>query len=386
MPALAAMTGCAVGPDYQRPEVTNIPAAYAGAANGWKVAAPQAHLPGGNRWEVFGDPELNRLETEATEANQDIKAAAARFEQARASADVARSGLFPRLGGSFLPVRQRDSENRPAGGKSAETYDSFTVPFDLSYELDLWGRVRRTVEAAKAQVQAEAADVEEVLTDTNASLFRLPERPLNQALFVIPPELPSELLERRPDTASAERRLAAANANIGVAKAAFFPAIKFNGLAGFQSADVGRLFNAASCLRAAGPTLTLPFFQGAQLSADMHRAKAAHEEAVAKYRGTVLAAFAEGENNLAAEHLLAREYEQVMGAVQSARIQLETANNRYREGLVTFPEVATAQNAALTTERTGARPRGLQLVAVVALIKSLGGGWQPMDANHTPTE
>ncbi|MHC1744164.1 MAG: efflux transporter outer membrane subunit [Syntrophobacteraceae bacterium] len=459
---LAAMTGCAVGPNYQRPEVTTIPPAYTASENGWKIGTPQAHLPRGNWWEVFGDPELNRLEAEASEANQDIKAAAARFEQARASADVARSGLFPRLGGAFLPVRQRDSENRPAGGKPGETYDSFTVPFDLSYELDLWGRVRRTVEAAKAQAQAGAADLESVrlaiqaeiaadyfavraldsdkalleasievyrksldlvrnrraggvvsdldvaqaetvlqtteaqlpenelqrtkfqnalavLTGNNASLFRLPERPLDQAPFVIPPDLPSELLERRPDIAAAEQRMAAANANIGVAKAAFFPTIKFNGLAGFQSADVGKLFNAASYLWAVGPTLTLPFFQGAQLSANLRQARAAHEEAVAKYRGTVLAAFADVENNLAGEHLLAREYEQIRGAIQSARKQMEIANNRYREGLVTYLEVATAQNAALTTERTGARLRGQQRLAVVALIKSLGGGWQSMD-------
>ncbi len=461
---LVGMTGCAVGPNYQRPEVTTIPAAYAGMESGWKIAAPTAHLPRGSWWEVFGDLELNRLETEVTAANQDIKAAVARFEQARASADVARSGLFPRLGGSFLPVRQRDSENRPVGGKPGETYDSFTVPFDLSYEVDLWGRVRRTVEAAKAQVQAGAADVESVrlaiqaevaadyfavraldsdkallkasievyrkslelvrnrraggmvsdldvaqaetvlqtteaqlpdnelqrarfqnalavLTGNNASLFRLPERPLDQAPFVIPPDLPSELLERRPDIAAAEQRMAAANANIGVAKAAFFPTIKFNGLTGFQSADVGKLFNAASYLWAAGPTLTLPFFQGSQLSANLRQAKAAHGEAVAKYRGTVLAAFAEVENNLAAEHLLAREVEQVMGAMESARKQLEIANNRYREGLVTYLEVATAQNAALTTERATARLRGQQMVAVVALIKSLGGGWQAVEVN-----
>ena len=148
------LAGCAVGPDYQRPEATTIPPAYTGVSDEWKIAAPQAHLPKGNWWEIFGDPELNHLEAEAAEANQDLKAAYARFNQARAVADVARSGLFPRLGASFLPIEQRDSENRPVGGKPGQTYDTFTVPFDLSYELDLWGRVRRTVESAKAQVQA----------------------------------------------------------------------------------------------------------------------------------------------------------------------------------------------------------------------------------------
>lgn len=456
--ALMAVTGCAVGPNYQRPEATTISASYAAVDGGWKIATPRAHLPRGNWWEIFGDLELNRLETDAAEANQDLKAAAARFEQARAGADVARSGLFPRLGGAFQPVRQRDSENRPAGGKPGETYNSFTVPFDLSYEFDLWGRVRRAVEAAKAQEKASADDVVSVmlaiqtevaadyltlraldadkallessieayrksfelvrnrraggmvsdldvaqaetvlrtaeaqrpenelqrakfqnalavLTGKNASLFRVAERPLDLAPLVIPPGLPSELLERRPDIAAAEHRMAAANANVGVAKAAFFPTIKFNGLAGFQSANIGTLFNAPSWLWAAGPSVTLPFFQGGQLRANLHQARAAHEEAVARYRATVLAAFADVENSLAAEHFLASEYDQVMAAIQAARKQLEIANNRYSAGLVTYLEVATAQNTTLGTERTGMRLRGQQLVAVVALIKSLGGGW-----------
>ena len=156
------LSGCAVGPDYQRPEATTIPAAYTGVSDEWKIAVPQAHLPKGNWWEMFDDAELNRLEAEAAAANQDLKAAAARFEQARAVVDVARSGLFPRLGISFLPTWQHDSENRPAGGKPGQTYDTYTVPFDLSYELDLWGRVRRTIESATAQAQASADDVESV--------------------------------------------------------------------------------------------------------------------------------------------------------------------------------------------------------------------------------
>ena len=460
--ALLVLSACAVGPDYLRPEATTIPEAYAGPSGEWKIAAPRAHLPRGNWWEILGDPELNRLEADAAAANQDLKAVAARFEQARALADVARSGLFPRLGVSFQPVRQRDSENRPTGGKPGQTYDSFTVPFDLSYELDLWGRVRRTVESATAQKEAGADDVESaklaiqsevaadyfslraldadkalllssvevyrksleltrnrraggmvsdldvaqaetvlktteaqlpdntrqrakfqnalaVLTGKNASLFRIEERPLDLAPLVIPPDLPSDLLERRPDIAAAERRMAAANANIGVATAAFFPTIKFNGLAGFQSADLGILLDWPSRFWAVGPSLTLPLFQGGQLTANLRQAKAAHEETVAKYRATVLAAFADVENNLAAEYLLAGEYEQIMDAMRSARKQLEIANNRYNSGLVTYLEVATAQNTALGTERTGMRLRGQQLVAAVALIKSLGGGWQTTD-------
>lgn len=456
--ALAAVSGCAVGPDYQRPEATTIPPAYAGAEDGWKIATPLAHLPRGNWWEIFGDPGLSRLEAEAIAANQDLKVAVARFDQARAIADVARSGLFPRLGASFQPVRQRDSENRPVGGKPGKTYDSLTVPFDLSYEIDLWGRVRRTVESATAQKEASADDVESVrlaiqaevaadyftiraldadkgllllsievyrrslalvrnrraggmvsdldvaqaetvlrtaeaqlpdtalqrarfehalavLTGKNASLFRLSERPLEIGPIVIPPGLPSELLERRPDIAAAERRMAAANASIGVATAAFFPTIKLNGLAGIQSADTGTLFDWPSRFWAAGPSISMPLFQGGQLTANLNQAKAAYEETVARYRQTVLTAFADVENNLVAEQLLAGQYDQVMAALKAARKQLEIANNRYSSGLVTYLEVAAAQNTVISTERTSMRLRGQQLVAAIALIKSLGGGW-----------
>jgi len=463
---LTALSGCAVGPDYQRPEATTIPDAYTGVSDEWKIAVPQAHLPKGNWWEMFGDEELNRLEAEAAAANQDLKAAVARFEQARAVVDVAQSGLFPRLGISFLPIWQHDSANRPAGGKPGQTYDTFTVPFDLSYELDLWGRIRRTIESATALARASADDVESVrlaiqaevaadyfavrtldadkalllssihvyhksfklvrdrraggivsdldvaqsetvlktteaqlpdtvlqrakfqnalavLTGNNASLFRLEERPLDLGLFTIPSDLPSELLERRPDIAAAERRMAAANANIGVAKAAFFPTIRFSGLAGFQSGDMAILYNWPSRLWAAGPFLTQPLFEGGRLTANLQQSKAAYEETVAKYRGTVLAAFADVENNLAAEHLLASEYEKALAASQSARRQLKIADNRYRAGLVTYLDVATAENIALGTERASVRLRGQQVVAIVALIKSLGGGWQAPDLSNT---
>lgn len=457
--------GCAVGPNYKRPEATTIPAAYTGVSDEWKIAVPQAHLPKGNWWEIFSDPELSRLEGEAAEANQDLKIAYARFNQARAVADVVRSGLFPRLGASFLPVEQRDSDNRPVGGKPGKIYDTFIATFDLSYEFDLWGRVRRSVESAKAQVQASAEDVESVrlatqaevaadyfairaldadkalllssievyhkslelvrnrraggmvsdldvaqaetvlktaeaqlpdnalqrakfehalavLTGKNASLFHVPERTLDLGPLVVPPALPSELLERRPDIAAAERRMAAGNANIGVATAAFFPTIKLSALGGFWSGDLnanrnmGDLFEWPSRYWAIGPVLTQPLFQGGQLSANLRQAKAAYEETVARYRQTVLNAFADVENNLAAEYLLADQYEQVMAASKAARKQLGIASNRYEAGLVTYLEVATAQNTTLGIERTGMRLRGQQLVAVVALIKSLGGGWQ----------
>lgn len=460
LPALLAivMPGCTVGPDYRRPEATTIPETYRGPQGEWKIATPKAHLPKGNWWEIFADAELDRLESEAAEANQDLKAAVARFDQARAQADVARSGLFPHVGVSAIPAGQLDSENRPAGGKPGVTYATYTVPFDLSYEVDLWGRVKRTVEAATAQQQASADDVESVrlaiqaevaadyvairaldadkalllssidaykkslalvrnrraggmvsdldvaqaetvlrtaeaqlpdnalqrakfvhalavLVGMNASVFHIEERSLDIDLLLIPPDLPSDLLERRPDIAAAERRMAGANANIGVAKAAFFPTVKLVGLAGFQSGDTGTLFSWPSWFWALGSSLAQPLFEGGQLSAKLSQAQAAYEETLAKYRGTVLAAFADVENNLAAEHLLASEIDKQSAALRSARKQLEISNNRYSSGLVTYLDVATAQNTALSAERTNVRLRGQQLVAVVALIKSLGGGW-----------
>lgn len=441
-----------------------MPTTYAGATNEWKVAEPEAHLPKGPWWEIFADPELSRLELQAAEANQQLQVAAARFAQARANADIARSGLFPRIGAGFAAARQRASENRPSNltGEAvgnAPTYNTFVLPFDLSYELDLWGRVRRQVEAAKASVQADAADLEAVrlaiaaevaadyftlraldaektalaasietyrrsleltrhrragglvsdldvaqaetvlntaeaqlpaLTLTRsrfehalatligqpASLFHLPVAALEREPPVIPTELPSALLERRPDIAAAEQRMAAANASVGVAKAAFFPTVRFNGLAGFQSIDAGTLFDWPSRFWAVGPSLTLPLFEGGQRPAKLRATKAAYEETVARYRQTVLTAFAEVEDSLAAQGLLARQYEQELEALAAARKQLEIANNRYRSGLVTYLSVATAQNTVLERERVVARLRGQRFAAAVALVKSLGGGWE----------
>ena len=469
--ALMLFAGCVVGPDYHRPvAVTTMPDAYAGASNEWKTATPQAHLPKGAWWEIFGDDELNRLEAMAAGANQQLQAAVARFAQARALADVARSGLFPRIGVGFSATRQRDSVNRPLAttgepaGKSF-TYDNFVLPFDLSYELDLWGRVRRQMESARATARADAADVESVrlaiaaevaadyftvraldaeitalaasieayrksleltrnrraaglvsdldvaqaetvlktaeaqlpaitltrakfehavatLAGQPATMFHLPPVPLDRESPVIPPELPSSLLERRPDIAAAEQRMAAANAAIGVAKAAFFPVARFNGLAGFQSIDAGTLFDWPSRLWAVGPSVSLPLFEGGRRSAEMRRTKAAYQETVARYRDTVLRAFAEVEDNLAAQRLLADQYEQELAALASARKQLEIAQNRYRSGLVSYLHVTTAQNTVLERERAVARLRGQRFVAALALVKSLGGGWQGLDSDR----
>jgi outer membrane protein, multidrug efflux system len=456
--SLTSSSGCLVGPQYRRPDATTIPPAYAEATREWKPATPRAELSKGPWWEMFGDAELDQLERDAAGANQDLQAAAARYGQARALGDVAGAGLFPRVGASGSGIRELDSENRPVGGHPGKTYDVFTASFDAAWELDLWGGVRRRVEAATAQGEASAADLQGIalsisaevaadyfavreldaelrllrtsvevyarsldlvrtrravgivtdldvaqaetvlhatevqipatelqrarfehalaaLTGRNASLFSLPERPLDVEAPVVPPGVPSELLERRPDISAAERRMAAANAGIGVAQAAFFPTIRLSGSAGFNSGTTSNLFEWPSRFWAWGPSISVPLFQGGQLDANLRVSKSGFEESVARYRQTVLAAFAEVETNLAAQRLLASERESESAALEAARKQLEIANNRYKAGLVTFLNVAVAQSVALDHERAAIRLQGGQCAAAVAVVKSLGGAW-----------
>jgi multidrug efflux system outer membrane protein len=473
----ALLAGCAVGPDYQRPDATDIPGAYSGATNafatgddatnGWKIARPQARIPKGNWWEMFGDAELNKLENQASAANQQLKVAAARLDEARAQMDVTRAGLFPNVSASGSFIRQRVSPNTPSTitGQpygSSSTFDDFYVPLSLGYELDVWGRVRRGVESARAQVQAGADDLETIrlmiqaevavdyftlraldteravldssvgvftkslqltrnlraggavsdldvaqaqtvlktteaqlpgvllqraqfehalalLAGQPASAFRVSEHALSTAPPVIPPGLPSELLERRPDISAAERRMAAANAEIGVAKAAFFPTVELNGLAGFESLDAGTVFNWSSRLWAVGPSITLPLFEGGRLRAGLRLSRATYEEMVASYRQSVLTAFSEVEDSLAGQTLLANQYAAESDALVAARKQLEIVNNQYRDGLITYLEVATAESTALNVEFSATQLRGQQLVAAVTLVQALGGGWRNDD-------
>ncbi len=460
-PILVA-AGCVAGPDYQRPSATTIPPAYGGAPNEWRIGQPQAHLPKGPWWQIFRDDDLNLLEEAAEAASQELKAAAARFDLARAVLGIARAGLMPNLRISAAASRIRDSFNRPQDGKGAghsETYSSFSVPLELGYEVDLWGRVRRAMEAASARSQADAADLESVkltiqadlaihyfrlrsldaearllsstmetfqkalaltrnrraggvatdldvsqaetvlrtteaqlpaialervklahaiavLAGQNPTTFRLPEKTLEPAPPSIPAGVPSELLQRRPDIAAAERRMAEANAGIGVARTAFFPALRLMGTAGLQSVDAGTLFNWPSRLWAVGPSLTVPLFDGGRNRAGLQQAKAVYDERVAQYRQSVLIAFSEVEDHLAAQQYLTAEHEAQTGALESARRTLAIATNRYHAGLVTYLEVATAQSAALDRERATVQLRGQQLVAAVALVKSVGGSWE----------
>jgi multidrug efflux system outer membrane protein len=462
--------GCMVGPDYHRPAPlgTNaMPSTFSAVpgtnAARWEAAAPSAHLPRGQWWTVFGDAELNRLEALADGSNQDLAAAVARFDEARASVNIARAELFPQVQFDPSYVRQRTSFNEPSDGKPAgisPTYNTFLAQLQAGWEVDLWGRVRRQVQQARAQLGASADDVEgvklaiqaelatdyftlraleseyEVLERTVASYRRSLEVTTNRrkggiasdldvsqaqtqlrtteaqlpavslqrkrvlhaiatlcgqpapgftlpatneersAIPGVPVSLPSELLERRPDIAAAEQRMAAANAGIGVAQGAFYPRLQINGLAGFESVAASTWFDWPSRFWAVGPALELPLFTGGRHRAQLTLAKASYNETVANYRQIVLTAFQEVEDQIAAQVLLKSQLEAEVAALDSARQTVQIANNRYNAGLVTYLEVATAQNAALTVEQAVVELRGQELVAAVGLIKALGGGWE----------
>jgi multidrug efflux system outer membrane protein len=468
------LAGCAVGPNYHRPAALPdqpMPKTFSDRnptnETLWKIAEPSANLPRGKWWKLFSDSELNRLETLALTNNQNLAAAAARFEQARDLAAAARSGYYPQLTAGGTPNgdinRQRTSVNEPQNGQPAGqpyTYDTFTAPIYLGWEIDLWGRVRRQsesaherfvasaddLESAKLAVGAEVADdyfslrtlddeytliastietyrhsleltqnrrrggivsdldVAQAATQLHTAEAELPDIQLRRAqtlhalavicgqspvdFFIatnssaaaaipdIPVSLPSELLEYRPDIAVAERRMAAANADIGVAKAAFFPTVRINGLAGFQSIDSSSWFSWPSRFWSVGPSIELPLFTGGLNRANLAFAHAAYTERVADYRQTVLGAFGEVENELAAQHLLAEEWTAENQALASARQALEIANNRYKSGLVTYLDVATAQTDALTHEQATVQLAGARLTAAINLIKALGCGWQ----------
>ncbi len=463
--------GCSVGPDYHRPlaiDTRPMPAAFSGAStNQWQPAAPAASLPRSGWWEIFGDDGLNRLESLANSDNQSLVAAYARVQEARALIGVTRAGLFPQLNLQPDIRRQRTSANAPFEGRSAGaafTYNAFSLPLDLSWELDLWGRVRRQTEGARARLvatvddlesarlalQAEVAadyftlraleaehrivadsigtfrrsleltqerrrggvasdlDVSQAETQLRATEAQLPALDLQRentshalatlsgqpatgfqvpaaaaltnVLPSVPVSVPAELLERRPDIAAAERRMAAANADVGVAVSAFYPHVVLNGMAGYQSVDAGTWFDWPSRMWAVGPSLNLPIFTGGRNRAQLATARAAYDEAIANYRQTVLSAFQEVEDELAAQRLLAAQLSSQNAALTAARRTLQIADNRYRAGLVSYLEVTTAQSVALDNERTVVQLQGQRLVVVTSLIKALGGGWSTSPA------
>jgi multidrug efflux system outer membrane protein len=468
MPALLVLAGCAVGPDYRRPATTEAPAQYKAEALGsWKQGQPLDNVPKGPWWEIFGDTNLNALEARAVSANQELKAAMARVDQARAVARVTRSELLPHLDFNPSYTRQRYSPNADPSFGSL-TANSFSMPLDLSYEVDLWGRVRRGFESARADAEASLAtfynvlltlqsDVAEnyftlrsmdaeiatvtgtvrlrqeqvrlvrsrfeggigseldvaraetelatteaeaaalqqrrdrmenaiaILAGQNPSNFKLAPLSAAENLWdpqtpVVPAGLPSDLLERRPDVAAAERQLASANARIGVAKGAFFPVLTLTGSGGYLSGDVEDLFNWNSRTWSIGPSVSLPIFAGGRNRANLERARSVYDESVALYRQQVLVAFGDVEDSLSAIRHLADQAEAQSRAVTSAKRAASLAEDRYRSGIVAYIEVVDANRDELSAERANAQLAGERLIATVQLIKALGGGWNENDS------
>jgi len=450
----------ASGPKYKKPEVET-PQSWQSPVP-WQPATPLDALPKDTWWKLFNDSELNEYEQRAMASNQTLKAAAARLTQARAFARVTASGLYPELDAGVNAQRQRLSANRPTNGASiiptAVTQNVFNIPFTLNYELDLFGRVRNSLQAANASLQASAADLENVrllisselaadyfqlreldaelavvqkaidfekeglnlvdkrhqggavsgldvaqqqtvldssytqlallqqqraqfehaiavLQGLPASNFKAPVRVLDVLPPAVPLTLPSELLQRRPDIAIAERQVAAANAQIGIAKAAFYPSISLGAGGGFQSRDIGKLLDAPSAIWSIGLSVLEPVFAGGRNHALLDAARAAYDENVANYRETSLVAFQQVEDALSGLTALASASDSQQRAVTDAGRSLTLANARYTGGLVTYLDVITAQEQVLNNERLATQIQGQRLVTSVLLVKALGGGW-----------
>jgi NodT family efflux transporter outer membrane factor (OMF) lipoprotein len=459
-PALAlALAGCMVGPDYVRPPAPE-PASYK-EAQGWKVAQPRDSEPRGNWWDVFSDPELDRLEKQADASNQTILLAEASVRAAQAATRAAQAGLFPTLDGNAVALRSSRAGSAGTSGTqgSPGVSNSYNAALDLSWEVDLWGRVRRGIEASATAAQASAADLAgarlsvqallaqdylllrvqdaeiELFRDTVAayqrsltltrnqyaagivargdvtqaeaqlgstqaqeldatiqraqlehaiavlvgkppSEFAIAPQTLSAVFPQIPIAVPSELLERRPDIAAAERRTASANAQIGVAQAAFFPSLSLGATGGVQSSAIGNLLSLPSRYWSIGPALAQTIFDAGLRQAQKAQAIAVYDETVATYRSTVLNGFQEVEDNLAALSILERESVVQDAAVKAARDSVTIATNQYKAGTANYLAVVVLQTAELNSERTALAILARRLTASVGLIKALGGGWE----------
>ena len=451
------LAGCMVGPKYTKPTVPlPAPDTYK-EVDGWKPAQPNDQAMRGNWWELFGDAQLNSLEEQIPASNQDLKAAEARFREARAMIRFNRASEFPTISTGPSIASLRDSSHRPYFPNTFSTGD-FVLPFDLSYEVDLWGRVRRTVAAAREEAQATAGDLQSVnlslraelafdyfelrsadaqkqllddtvkaytdalqltinrfeggyspksdvaqaqtqldaarVQDTDISVQRaqyehaiavlLGKPPAQFALAPTrstfqPPDIgvgaPSALLERRPDIAAAERRVAEANNQIGIARAAFFPTVMLSATGGFEGTSAATWFTWPSRLWAVGPSMTETLFDAGRRRATSEAAQASYDAMVATYRQTTLLAFQQVEDNLAALRILSQEAEQQRAATGSAEESLQLFKNRYIGGADPYLQVITAQTIALQNERNEVDILRRRMDAAVLLIKALGGGW-----------
>ena len=468
MGLMVLLGGCMVVPKYTVPTAPAPPAFKEGGPDGfkenadWQVAKPADAIPRGAWWTIFNDPQLNALEPQVETANQTLKAADANLRSARAEIRVRNADRYPTIGIAPAVGGLRDSANEPyfnsINANNGEA--NLLLPLEVNYEVDLWGRIRRNIAAAKEEAQATAADRQNVLLSLQAEValdyfelraddaqqkllndtvvqyqealrvttnryeggiavksdvtqaetqlqagkvaaadiavsraqfehaiailagqppasLNLPPAPLPVALMppVIPPGLPSQLLERRPDIAAAERRTAEANEQIGIARAAFFPTLALSGEAGFQSTSIASLFSPASIVYAVGPGLSQTFFDAGRRRGVSEEAIAGFDRTAADYRQAVLTSYQQVEDNLVALRVLADEATQQRAATAAAQESERIFNNRYVGGVDTYLQVITAQTTALTNERNDIDILRRRMDATVLLIKVLGGGW-----------
>ena len=450
-----AAGACAGHAPYTAP-VAPAPPAYKESAN-FKPAQPADAVLRGKWWEVFGDADLNALEEQIAVSNQTLKAVAAQYEQARALVRGARSALYPEVAAQPAVLAGQQSGNRAVSSFHAR-YGDFLLPVTASYEPDLWGRVRGSIETSRTAAQAAAADIESAalslhaelaadyftlrgldrerqlldsavaayqraveLTDNRyrggiasqadvaqaetqlettraqavdieaaramiehavavlvgqaPSVFSIQVAPLTTGPPAVPPGLPTELLERRPDIAAAERRVASATAQAGVASKAYYPLLTLSGAAGFESSSFGSWLSGASTFWSIGPAAVITIFDAGRRRAAADQARAVVQESSASYQETVLTAFREVEDELAVLRVLAEEARIQDNAVAASERFLTLATNRYRGGVATYLEVIAAQSAALNNQRTAVGILTRRMVSSVRLIRALGGGW-----------
>ena len=479
--ALGALTlvlfagGCKVGPNYKTPSAAMAPSFNAQPGEtpppaapgvGWKHAQPGDDKLRGKWWESYNDPQLNQLEERVTVSNQNLKAALAQYTQALAAVQQFRANYFPTVSISPSYSRSRVSTNRPFGvPTNGNPYTDLVASGQATWEPDLWGNIRRTVQAARANAQASNADLANVdlslrselamdyfelrgldtqkqllddtiqeyqrfleltisrfhggvatdadvaqaqtqldqtiaqdidigvaraqfehaiatLTGQPAPTFSLAPAPLTLTLPTVPVGVPSEMLERRPDVAAAERRAAAANEQIGIAIAAYYPQVNLGGSGGFESSRAGNLFQGPSSLWSLGGSATELLFDAGRRHALTVEARAGYDVEVANYRQTVLQSFQDVEDQLAALSILNEEAAAQQRTVADAERSLSILTNQYKGGLTIYLQVITAQAVELANRRTAADITTRQFAASVQLVKALGGGWDNTQLPH----
>lgn len=455
--AVGGLSACALGPDYQRPQL-DIPDQFR-QVQGWKPAAPADALDRGNWWSLYDNGELNGLVEQLNVSNQNLAAAEAQYRQARALVRGARAAFYPTLNAGVEVGRAAGSGGGGSQGLINSRRESFDANLGLNWQLDLWGRLRRTLESERAGAQASQADLAAVRLSLQAELVQnylqlrvldeqrrllnatleayqrslrltenqyragiVPRSDVTQALtqlkstqaqavdlewqraqlehaiavlIGVPPSgfsitvrndiprlpqvpvaLPSQLLERRPDVASAERSVIAANASIGVAQTAWFPDLSLSVAGGYRSSSFADWISVPNRYWSLGPALAMKLFDGGARRAELERSEGFYDQTVAQYRQTVLDAFREVEDALVELSVLEREQTLQQEAVEAARESLRLVENQYRAGTVDFNSVVTVQAAALTNQRSALTLLGNRLRASVLLITALGGGWE----------